>query len=110
MARLAQHDLAATSSGLSRGTEHRNSTANSALAKSSSSRPSAATDAAISAACSRSRVGEFAQDAVHFAQLFFVQPDQFVVQLDGLERLDEHRVRRCRSLRESRHRRAARGP
>ena len=35
---------------------------------------------------------ELAQDAVHFAQLFFAQPDQFVVQFDRFKRLDEERV------------------
>ncbi len=34
----------------------------------------------------------FAQDAVHLAHLFFVQPHQFVVQLNGVERFDEHGV------------------
>ena len=35
--------------------------------------------------------GEFAQQPVHLAQFFFVQADQLVVELDGLQRLDEHR-------------------
>src|ERR1051326_649160 len=35
---------------------------------------------------------ELAQDAVHFALLFFAETYQLVVQVDGFERLDEQRV------------------
>ncbi len=37
-------------------------------------------------------VGHLAQDAMHFAHLLFGEPHQFVVQVDGFERLDEQRV------------------
>ncbi len=36
--------------------------------------------------------GELAQQPVNLAQLLFVNPDQLVIQVDRLQRLDEHGV------------------
>ena len=54
--------------------------------------PSAAAVAAISTRVLAQPRRELAQNAMHLAQLFFAQPDQFVVEVDGFERLDEQRV------------------
>src|SRR5947209_11471103 len=38
------------------------------------------------------QIRELAQNAVHFPELFFAQADQFVIEIDGFERLHKQRV------------------
>ncbi len=75
-----------------RGTTQLKVCANSALAKISSSRARALVVDAIAGGVRAQARGELAQDAVDFASFFLGEAHQFVVELDGFERLDEKGV------------------
>ena len=79
-------------SGLKRGMTQSKSQAKPALAKSSSSSASRPAAAWMDSACSAQPRRHLAQDAVDLAQLLLGEAHQLVVQVDGLERLDEQRV------------------
>ena len=80
------------SSGLMRGTTQLKSAANSALAKISSRRARAFVVDAIAGACVRRRAVNSRRMRWTSRSFFFGEAHQFVVELDGFERLDEQRV------------------